>query len=426
MYWCGTIWFDDPYEGWEVITDLREHGAIESVEVGVLQHTSFSKPHRHIYVITKRRVYARPIFNDIIENHWIKPLTTKVPGQTRAMAEASWRRYIQQTDQEREDLESVSGVSTLSETEQPATKKKKITKTEEIVKKIKNGARWSQLLADGHQHQLVMKLMCLRPPRQQRTNCLYIYGKAGIGKTRAIYDCMKKMKEITNGQLDYFCKGSGLSKFWDGYDNQPVVFVDDPAHPKDEILNEDQINALLTVLSCGPVFIEVKHSNMVFDSNLVIIASNMQPKQLAKMAGETSYPAVIRRLEETCGAYHIKNKMQARSVDLRLLICRCILKANHFDIPDSLEDFIRGWEAEEEVDFTDERERFHNITERINVQAALDFGRTADVSPPAQPNNTPEIVRICDTPPDEDEELNRIWDEMDNNEYNSHSRNFRP
>jgi len=35
--------------------------------------------------------------------------------------------------------------------------------------------------------------------------------------------------------IDYYQKMGGLKRFWDGYDNQPIVWIDDPLPATDNV-----------------------------------------------------------------------------------------------------------------------------------------------------------------------------------------------
>ena len=70
-----------------------------------------------------------------------------------------------------------------------------IATTAKIVKQVQEGARWSELLARGYQHQLVMKSMCLRPQRKGQTFCMYLYGPTGTGKTSAVFQTLNMLEQ---------------------------------------------------------------------------------------------------------------------------------------------------------------------------------------------------------------------------------------
>lgn len=110
----------------------------------------------------------------------------------------------------------------------------------------------------------IQKMLDQRSPCKHRTDCLF--GPPGVGKTTRIH----KLLEEVYPALDYYLKKS-LSKYWDGYDNQPIVWIDDPIPSQTQITTE-QASELKSVISTGPAYVEVKYGNMQFDSRLVILS----------------------------------------------------------------------------------------------------------------------------------------------------------
>ena len=107
----------------------------------------------------------------------------------------------------------------------------------------------------------------------------------------------------------------GLSKFWDGYDNQPICLVDDPVSLSVyRTRDEEPIQRLKTIISTGEVLVEVKHGSMVFDSSLIIISSNIRPDDMARTSGEDNMDAMYRRFTDTCGVTP-KSKLERDYLD---------------------------------------------------------------------------------------------------------------
>ena len=123
-----------------------------------------------------------------------------------------------------------------------------------------------------------------RPAKKFRTDLVYYYGPPGTGKTTMIHTVLKTIYKLYN--VDFYCKLGGLSKFWDGYDNEPICWVDDPVSSNAlRTGDEEPMQRLKTVMSTGDVLVEVKHGSMVFDSSLIIISSNIDPKDMARASG---------------------------------------------------------------------------------------------------------------------------------------------
>lgn len=145
--------------------------------------------------------------------------------------------------------------------------------------------------------------MTLRPGRKGKTYLLYLWGNSGVGKTSAVEQVLNAFEELGT---DYYSKGGGLKKYWDGYDNQPIAWIDDPINMDGE--DKDSIQELKNVISSGKCYVEVKHGWMSFDSELIIITSNMSPEVLAQSCGEVSKEAVFRRLTDTCGSHLVAHR----------------------------------------------------------------------------------------------------------------------
>ena len=84
-------------------------------------------------------------------------------------------------------------------------------------------------------------------------------------------------------QYDYYFKIGGFFKFWEGYDNEPICYIDDPVLP-DIKLSKDDVQFMKTSMSVGPAQVEIKFGFMQFDSKL-IISSNQTPQKIAFNCG---------------------------------------------------------------------------------------------------------------------------------------------
>ena len=70
----------------------------------------------------------------------------------------------------------------------------------------------------------------------------------------------------------------GLKKFFDGYDFQPIVLIDDPAEPNTNF-NSDDVQMFKTIINVHPRMIEIKGSSMPWGTALLIITSNLIPHE---------------------------------------------------------------------------------------------------------------------------------------------------
>ena len=133
------------------------------------------------------------------------------------------------------------------------------------------------------------KVMAHRPPRHHETKCLYVWGPPGTGKSTTIHRVLKTFQKL-DPRAGYYPKMGALKKFWDGYDNQPFVLIDDPGQ------FNAHFAAFKNVISTGALIVEVKGSAMQFDSRLVIVVSNTDPESLANTAGLWGRDAIFDRL----------------------------------------------------------------------------------------------------------------------------------
>ena len=152
----------------------------------------------------------------------------------------------------------------------------------------------------------ITKLMRFRPPRTFRTDVVYIHGPPGTGKTTTIIRVLKAIC-TTYPEIDYYCKLGGLDRWFDGYDNQQIVYIDVPI-AADTSKNPEAIQRLKNIMSKGDVLVEIKGGSMVFDSSLIIISSNIPPKDLAASCGIDNQQAIYRRLTDTCGTHFIESR----------------------------------------------------------------------------------------------------------------------
>lgn len=96
----------------------------------------------------------------------------------------------------------------------------------------------------------------------------------------------------------------GLKKFFDGYDWQPIVLIDDPVEPNTTFGSED-IQMFETIINEHPHMIEIKGAALPFDTGLVIITANLTPMEMATACGLTCKDAIYRCLTSKPGASEV-------------------------------------------------------------------------------------------------------------------------
>lgn len=165
----------------------------------------------------------------------------------------------------------------------------------------------------------IRQMMRFRPTRKHRTDLVYYHGKPGTGKTTAVLRVIKKIKDMYP-EVDYFCKMGGLDRSFDGYDNQKIVYIDDPvANAAVKTGDESSVQRLKNIISTGDTLVEIKGGTMVFDSSLIIITCNMAPRALANSCGIDNADAMYRRFVDTAGAYWISNREDTKRLTKHLI-----------------------------------------------------------------------------------------------------------
>ena len=92
---------------------------------------------------------------------------------------------------------------------------------------------------------------------------MYVWGPTGTGKTTQTHRFLESLRKF-RPDLDYYHKVGGMaSKYWDGYDNQPIVWIDDP-NQMDMRNDKDTVEMWKRVIGTGPALVEVKFGTMQF------------------------------------------------------------------------------------------------------------------------------------------------------------------
>ena len=121
--------------------------------------------------------------------------------------------------------------------------------------------------------------------------------------------------------MDHYWKLNAYGKFWENYDNKPIVVLDDPQPP--EKFNLEEASTFKQVIGETPCTVEIKYGAMQMDAQLIIILSNFEPATMANSFGLGSSGALYRRFIDTCGAYKCRGPRWAEE-KLTKLIATCV------------------------------------------------------------------------------------------------------
>lgn len=112
------------------------------------------------------------------------------------------------------------------------------------------------------------------------------YGESGQGKTRAVYD---------EFGIDRVYKKNSTSKFWEGYNGEHCVLIDD-FNPRSSIF---KYNDLLTLTDRYPEILDIKGTSAQFRSKVIIITTNVNPDEWYDgMYNDDGLGALRRRVTE--------------------------------------------------------------------------------------------------------------------------------
>lgn len=119
-------------------------------------------------------------------------------------------------------------------------------------------------------------------PRMTAPRVVWICGDTGTGKTHYVFS--NHDNEDIHSQNSF--------KFWDGYNNQPVVLIDD--------MRADfcKYHELLKLLDKYPHRVEVKCGDRIFNSSTIYITSPYTPAQMFKSKTDEDLVQLTRRIDE--------------------------------------------------------------------------------------------------------------------------------
>jgi hypothetical protein len=125
-----------------------------------------------------------------------------------------------------------------------------------------------------------------QPDRSFKPTVYWIYGTTGTGKSRYVYDY------ATSNNLTVWPGNKDYNSFWNGYENQDIVLMDDYRY------DHCKFNKLLEYLDRYPCNVNVKGGYRKLNSKIFFIISNNTPQEVYKFDdGQEQMKQLIRRLD---------------------------------------------------------------------------------------------------------------------------------
>lgn len=132
-------------------------------------------------------------------------------------------------------------------------------------------------------HRSIMRYKAIKQPsRDFKTEVFWFSGPTGTGKSRDAF-----------GLHPHAYSKSTRSKWWDGYDGQDVVIIDD-LRPRDF-----EFTFLLQLFDRYPLLVEVKGGTLKFTSRKIIVTTSMSLEEFSLIAASISEDPqqLVRRVE---------------------------------------------------------------------------------------------------------------------------------
>ena len=294
--------------------------AVERCLIGHKEVSPEGEEHYHALItfkVLKPRSWVG-IFGTELCNMWVRALRP-YHQETQRKATANYARYCVKEGEaiyefntpkewtgrlNTEDRLHIDHNIDKAEEEEVQVPARKKTKTTDIIRdRIEMGATPKDLYHDFPGCvKIINDLMPLHKLNHKETYCLYIWGPTGVGKTTGL----KRVLNFIRDQFDitYYFKLGGLSKFFNGYQFDDIIVIDDPVEPTHE--TNEQVQMFKSLINEHERYIEIKGSSMPLDSKLVIITANISPQTMANACGPTCRDAIFRRLTKPFKPVHIQ------------------------------------------------------------------------------------------------------------------------
>ena len=125
-----------------------------------------------------------------------------------------------------------------------------------------------------------------QPDRTFKPEVHWIYGSSGTGKTRYVYDF------AVENHLTVWPGNKCYDTFWNGYDNQDIVLMDDFRY------DHCEFTKLLEYLDRYPCNVDVKGGFRKLNSKYIMIVSNNSPKEVYKFNVDEEMKQLCRRIDK--------------------------------------------------------------------------------------------------------------------------------
>lgn len=161
------------------------------------------------------------------------------------------------------------------------------TDLEDIRKKVKEGQTFTTLIEDGYSLQALKyaeKIMpYIQPPQREKPTVYWFHGPSGAGKTRTAM-------EMANGR-SYWVSPAGKLQWFDGYDGQDVVILDDYR------ASDSAYHDMLRLLDRYPCRVPIKGSYREWKPKVIIITSRYKPELTFNLSEKDDIAQILRRID---------------------------------------------------------------------------------------------------------------------------------
>jgi hypothetical protein len=132
-------------------------------------------------------------------------------------------------------------------------------------------------------HKGIERLIALKQPsRAWKTEVYWFWGATGTGKSKRAFEM--------GAESSFFVKDP-LNKWWDGYEQQDVVIIDDYRR------DFSTFASLLRLMDRYPMTVEAKGSTVNFASKVLIITTPKSPSETWEGRTEEQLGQLMRRIE---------------------------------------------------------------------------------------------------------------------------------